>query len=172
MFSFGKRKKIVDATPHMRRVVDLTAPNLLTSNESRQDRRYNRALATCMCPWLDGSPDHLSITIGVTKDVSDQGICVLTTSRLDVADVLVTFLVECDAQPGLAFFRAAIERENRLGGFFEYGLSIVEYLNDNYQSTVTVVEGLIINSYQQHFLTKTRSHGAGGSHPIRESWGI
>ena len=150
MFSFLRENKI-DATPYMRRIIDLTTPNLQAPNEAREKRRYNRALATCLCPWSDGSLDIKKISIGITKDLSDNGVCVLTTSRFGSAEVLLTFLVECEFKHGLSFFLATIEREHRLGGFVEYGLSISEYLNDNHHRDIKKIKGMIIDSYQHIF---------------------
>lgn len=89
------------------------------------------------------------MTIDITKDISDSGVCVLTTSELQAGEFLLTFFVETDSQQGgLPFFRANIIRQNSQFGFFEYGLLVSEYLNDNYSSITNVVEGLIINLFR------------------------
>ena len=167
MFSFRKRKVVVDATPHMRRIIDLTTPNLLVQDEERHDRRYNRALAACICPWENGKADHQSMTLGITKDVSDLGVCVLTTTPLGDHDLALAFLVETNAVGELSFFRATIQRERILVGFIEYGLSLSEYLNDNHVVETRELEGLIRNSNQQEFAQTKESHAA-ERHP--KSW--
>lgn len=152
MFSFLKKQKmVVDATPHMRRVIDLTTPGYLRSEESRYSRRYLRALATAIWPWTKNNTDPERLCLGITRDVSDTGVCILTTEALDTPEIALTFLVETDNETTLSFFRATVIRESRLGSFFEYGVHIEEYLNHNYGAEIKALDEIIRVSFADEF---------------------
>ena len=143
VFSFLTRKKVVDASPHIRRIIDLTTPEYLRTEESRYARRYSRALAMTMWPWVKGRPDEQSVMLGITKDISDSGVCVLSTCRIDCEQVVFTFLVESEEFTDLAFFLGIVARKTRRSGFREYGLRVTEFLNDGYRNQLLALESQI-----------------------------
>jgi hypothetical protein len=84
MFSFLSKKKRLDATPHIRRLIDLTAPNRPTfiENEQRSENRYCRSLPILLSPMTDNLPILNASFAGVSQEISDSGLRLITLERL------------------------------------------------------------------------------------------
>jgi hypothetical protein len=84
MFSFLTQKKRLDATPHIRRLIDLTAPNrpAFEGNELRCENRYCRALPILLSPIIDNIPILSESFAGTTQEFSDSGLRLITQERL------------------------------------------------------------------------------------------
>lgn len=151
MFSFRKRRHQVDATPYMRRIIDLTTNGLLRTHEGRHARRYSRALSVAVCPWVKKKAVNDGFSLGITKDISDSGVCILTTTRLQAESVVFTLLVSLDNSSELSFFQADVKRESTRAGFVEYGLQVNQYLNEQYLKETQILEQIIRLSYDEEF---------------------
>lgn len=106
LFSTRTKQGMTDAIPYMRRMLDLTTPTLLRANESRQESRYVRGLPVALYPWIDGKPVPSVLAFGFTKDLSDGGLSVLTTTELNSTEVVYTILVDTDVTSELWYFHA------------------------------------------------------------------
>lgn len=143
LFSTRTKKGMTDAIPYMRRIVDLTTPTLLRANESRQENRYVRGLPVALCPWVDGKPDPSVLALGFTKDLSDGGLSVLTTTELDSDEVVYSILVDTDVTSELWYFHASILRRNTAFGFLEYGMKTNGFLNENFRFELADLDSLL-----------------------------
>ena len=144
LFSFGEQKKLLDATTHMRRIVDLSTPRL-RHDDKRVDKRYNRGLPVAICPWWKGQPDISEVVLCMTRDLSDKGISVITTAELVYEEVVFTILLDSETSTDLCFFQATMVRQNRFFGFGEYGLRVNEYLNVSHRRLIRPFLELLTN---------------------------
>ena len=130
----------------MRRILDLTTPRMRT-DEKRINSRYNRGLPVAICPWSQGKPVVSELILCMTRDLSDNGISVLTTSDIDFFDeVVFTILLDTEICSELCFFQATLIRKNRFFGFCEYGLQVNEFLNDDHRTQLAPLLRLLTNS--------------------------
>lgn len=132
LFTQRTKKGMSDAVPYMRRIVDLTTPCLLRAHESRNENRYSRGLPIALCPWVNNGPDTSNLALGFTRDLSDNGLSLLTTTSMECDDVVFTIIVEPEVSSELWFFHATILRRFTAFGFLEYGMQINGYLNENF----------------------------------------
>ncbi len=91
--SLFARKKQIDASPKLRRIMDMTVPNRPVSNETRGDNRYNRSLPALVCPWDGRSPRVDAHVVGVVQDLSDGGMSVLFQDAPKHKEYLVTLFL-------------------------------------------------------------------------------
>jgi hypothetical protein len=137
LFSKREKQEMSDAATFMRRIVDLTTPHLLRPNENRNENRYNRGLPVAFCPWVGGRPDTSVLALGFTKDLSDSGLSILTTTEIKSEDVVYTIIVDPEITSGFWFFHATIVRRWNAFGFLEYGMRTNGYLNENYRAELS-----------------------------------
>jgi len=126
-------KKTVDATPYLRRILDLTTPSRIRNPELRATSRYDRGLPIAICQWKQGQPIVDSIQLGMTRDISDKGIAFLSTRDLDYTEAVFTILVDEEVSSELWFFQSSIVRTTKYFGFVEYGMQVNEFLNEEHR---------------------------------------
>ena len=135
MFSFSKRKKVVEAAPKMRKLIDMTSPNLsLGRNEVRHTRRYNRCIPAIISDWDEKKgPDMKDIGFGFITDISDSGLCLLGKYCPKTKDSVIGVYIEQADMPEPFFFHAQFRgyRKEPLD-YLRLGFSVEEYLNENY----------------------------------------
>lgn len=128
MFSFTKSKKSVDLSPFIRRICDLTTPNMTSSPELvRTENRYNRAIPSLVMPWVGGLPLVDQCLFGLTKDISDRGIGLILTEPFDFDELLLGFWLDSDEMSEPWFFVASARRCSPIGGgFWSLGVELSE----------------------------------------------
>ena len=146
IFSKREKREMSDAVPFMRRIVDLTTPALLRANEVRDETRYNRGLPVALCPWIDDRPDTSIVALGFTKDLSDHGLSLLTTTELKNEDVVFTIAVDQEISSEFWFFHATIVRRCKAFGFLEYGLKTNGFLNEFYRDELSEFNEIVSGS--------------------------
>jgi hypothetical protein len=126
---FG-RKRSQCAAPFIRKIIDLTTPNLTLSNDLRLSRRYNRCLPVAFSPWSKKGHDPERIGIGITSDLSDQGFAIITQGEMVSPELVVAFYI--DGEMDEPWYFHATVRTNRclLASFNLVGLEVVEFLNE------------------------------------------
>jgi len=143
MFSFAKRKKTVDLNPYIRRLCDLTTPNLTTAIEGRSENRYNRRIPTLISPWQDDRPLVDECVIGLTTDMADRGVCLVLNQPFHADAVVVGYWISRDAMCEPWFFVGDIRRNQAIGGgFWAVGIELAEFANPNYVETLAVLKPL------------------------------
>lgn len=133
MFSFSKRKKVVDLCPRIRRLCDLTSPNLSTTLSGRSENRYNRAIPTLLGPWQEDHPVVDESTIGLTSDIADRGVCLVLNQPFLAESVVVGYWVSLEAMSEPWYFLGNICRNQPVGGgFWAVGIELAEFANANH----------------------------------------
>lgn len=151
MFSFTRRKKLVDASPYMRRIIDLTSPNRPVANDERSEARYNRTIPVVMCP-SDASDDLSRLVMGVTTDLSDSGLGVLYhDAPIEGETLMFSFVIPTD-DIDVRCFIANIETHESKFGFMRLGLSMAQELKTHdprVQKFQYVVTELVAATYPE-----------------------
>ncbi len=143
MFSFTKRKKTVDVNTHMRRLCDLTTPNLTAKTEGRCENRYNRSIPTLIGPWQDDHPSVDECIIGLTSDISDRGVSLILSQPFRADAVVVGYWITSDEICEPWFFLGNIRRNQAIGGgFWTVGIELVEFANPNYTDPLAALNPL------------------------------
>ena len=90
MFSFNRQKKLVTLQKYIRRLADVTSPNLQPmEGESRTNGRQNRVLPTVLIPWEEDAPVVSEATTALTKDVSDDGLGLVLHQPIHAPQVVI-----------------------------------------------------------------------------------
>ena len=134
MFSFSKRKNVVEATNKVRKLIDLTTPNRPSANDARCAQRYNRCVPVFVADWDKDSRSAIleNAGVGFTTDISDTGFSVLTQFCPTVHDNVVGIYLPRMGMLKPWFFHveyAGYRTEPQ--GFIRVGYQIVEFLTDN-----------------------------------------
>lgn len=135
MFSFSQRKKAVELSTHMRRICDLTTPNLVSIgvSESRASKRLNRSIPTLFCPWEDGEPILDECAIVLSSDISDGGVGLILNQPIRCETVVLGYWVRRSKMPEPAYFLGLAKRLQSIGGgFWTLGVELTEFANPSY----------------------------------------
>ena len=128
------RKKTVDLTPYIRRLCDVTTPNLSVADNNRSEDRFNRSLPVIICPWVDDAPVIEQLTVAITRDLSDQGVGLIRNEPLTAEEVVVGFWLEGDNMDEPWYFRASVQSSQRIGGgYWLVGVLLEEFMNKNHR---------------------------------------
>lgn len=135
MFSFAKRKTTVDLFPYVRRICDLTTPNLPNvASVDRSENRSNRTIPTLICPWDAGHPAVEECTTCLTGDLSDRGARLILMRRLHVEQVVLGYWIDSVDMPEPWFFLAEARRCHPAGGgFWNLGVEFTQLASDAYR---------------------------------------
>lgn len=136
MFSFSKSKKIIEVAPKLRKLIDLTCPNLPASSDDRSSRRYNRSLPVMLADWEPGTdPTFDNVGLGFTTDISDRGFCVLTQFVPKQHENVLALCTTQDDVKEFWFFHVSFMTHRREPqDFLRIGYSVLEFLNEDYSS--------------------------------------
>lgn len=86
---FEQRKKQLEVSRLIRRLVDASAPNLTSSEERTQDR-CSRCLPALLVPWEDGAIRG-EVCWGITKNFSDNGVALVLPQDIEATSVVCGF---------------------------------------------------------------------------------
>ena len=138
MFSFTKNKNTVELSPYVRRICDLTTPNITSSPELvRDENRYNRAIPTLVVPWVANRPIVDDFVICITKDTADHGIGLVLTEPFHADDVVLGFWVDAAQMSDPWFFLGKTRRCSPMGGgFWTLGVELSEFANSRFMKEV------------------------------------
>lgn len=132
MFSFAKSKQVVDVYPYVRRLCDLSAPNLAVS-ERRSEDRHIRAIPALLVPWKDGRPLVNNSVIGLTSDIADRGVGLILHEPFRAESVVVGYWAASDDMLEPWYFLGSICHEQALGGGYRsVGVEFAEFANADY----------------------------------------
>ncbi len=126
MFFFKNRRKRNEVNAFMRRLVDCTTPAYRHQEELRREQRASRSLPVLLVPFVDGQPDMQLTAFGVTKDLSSQGVAVLTQRPMATDTVAIGFWHEdyCEFIQAETRYRRPV-----VGGYWQIGLLLQEVLH-------------------------------------------
>lgn len=144
MFSFASRKKVTDLHPYVRRLCDLTAPNLATllgEGGERTENRYNRTIPTLLAPWLHERATREKCMVGLTSDVADRGIGLVLSQPIRADSVVVGYWISREVMPRPWFFLGNLRRNQPIGGgFWKVGIELTEFANADHAENLAVLE--------------------------------
>jgi hypothetical protein len=135
MFSFNRRKHRQQVARLLRRLADVTSPNLRSSDRNdRTEDRVNRSCPVVVAPWTDIGPDPDRCITAVSKDFSDRGLALITQHPLGCEDVVVGFILPArdseNLRPPPNFAIAKVRQFVPLGGgFWQIGLELVRMVD-------------------------------------------
>lgn len=138
MFSFARRKPSVDLCPYVRRICDLTTPNLPNVDSSgRTENRSNRTIPTLLCPWENRGPAIDECTSCLTSDLSDRGVRLVLTQPLHAQQVVLGYWIDEDDMEEPWFFLADVRRCQAVGGgFWNLGVELTDLAHVEFREEV------------------------------------
>jgi hypothetical protein len=134
MFSFERDKKRVDVQTHMRRVADLTSPNLVPiQGGGRTEQRYNRTLPVLVAPYDNGEVYVEGGVLAVSKDLCDRGMSVIICESYPEAEVALGLWLcpqsvsQEETEP--IFFVGQVRQCSEIGaGYWQAGIELMEVI--------------------------------------------
>jgi hypothetical protein len=144
MYTFQERVAAQSVQARLRRIGDLTVPNIPPCGDStRGIHRHNRSIPTLLCPSQHGVADISRCTIAITKDVGDEGIGLLLTHPVSGPEVLVGYLLPDAEMQRPWFFRGTIQHNTPIGGgFWVVGVALLEFFSSQRHSSLIELEPL------------------------------
>jgi len=144
MYTFQERVPVQSVQARLRRIGDLTVPNIPPCGEStREIQRHNRSIPTLLCPSKNGVADVSRCTIAITKDIGDEGIGLLLTHPVSGPEVLVGYLLPDPEMNRPWFFRGTIQHNTPIGGgFWVVGIALQEFFSAQRHSSLIDLEPL------------------------------
>jgi hypothetical protein len=139
MFSFSSRKPSIDLCPYVRRICDLTTPNLPNvASVARSENRSNRAIPTLICPWENSKPVVDECSTCLTTDLSDRGARLVLPQPVHVEQVLLGYWIDEADMPDPWFFLGEVRRcQAAGGGFWNLGVELIELANNQYRDDLS-----------------------------------
>jgi hypothetical protein len=125
------QKPVTDLYPFIRRICDLTTPNLTTKSISgRSENRYNRTIPTLITPWHRNKPAVERSAICITCDLADRGVGLVLCQPCKLKEVVLGYWLRTDRMPEPWFFLGEVKRNQDIGGgFWTMGVELVEFAN-------------------------------------------
>ena len=115
---------------YLRRICDLTSPNLPRLDDSRGDDRHNRTIPVLLTPWENGMPVASEAATALTRDISDRGLSVTLSQAFHAEKVVVGFWLARDQGGGPWFFLGNTRQIVPIGGgFWGLGIEVIQRLN-------------------------------------------
>lgn len=141
MFSFSRNKAVVDLYPYIRRICDLTTPNLITTAEERSEDRFNRTIPTLVCPWSGKQPLVDQCAVSLTSDLADRGIRLVHSQPITSQQVVVGYWIESDEMPEPWYFLGNVRRVQAMGGgFWAIGIELNEFANKKHRAALECLQ--------------------------------
>jgi len=137
MFSFQRDKNRVELQAHMRRVADLTSPNLIPIKGGiRSEERFNRSLPVLVAPYENGKVSIEGGAFALSKDLCDHGVSVISCQSCPETDVVVGMWLytphidKDDVEP--FFFLGRVRQCAELGaGYWQIGIELKEVVKSH-----------------------------------------
>jgi hypothetical protein len=131
MFFNNRKSGQIEAQAFLRRICDLTSPNLPRLDDVRGDTRQNRTLPVLLAPWGRKGAEVRAAITALTRDISDRGMSVTLSMPLSVQDVAIgLWLKSRDCEPW--FFLGTVRHNVAIGGgFWAMGIEIMRRLESS-----------------------------------------
>ena len=114
----------------MRRVCDRTTPNLPVYDDNRAESRYNRSIPILVCPTSAGVTLLDESLIGVTSNLSEHSIGLITHSPLNWLQGIAGIWLGPKIMDAPRFFQVSIQATRQVGGgFWQAGIQLDDALN-------------------------------------------
>ena len=144
MYLFAKRNRSAELFPYVRRICDLTTPNLpQVDSVGRSENRLNRAIPTLLCPWERNRPVADESSICLTCDMSDRGARLMLNQPIDVEEIVLGYWIQDVDMPEPWFFLADVRRcQPAGGGFWSLGVELTYPAHDRYRDRLVDLKKL------------------------------
>jgi hypothetical protein len=135
MFAFRSERKRIALQALVRRVSDLTMPNLAPPGDNpRLEIRRNRCFPALVVPYPGKRLLVADAAVALTRDIVDQGMSLVVPRAVEVEDVIVAFwLYGPHVEPGKPeqyLLHAQRRHCEELGGdFWLLGLKLIELVS-------------------------------------------
>jgi hypothetical protein len=123
--AFEERQRQQQVWKFLRRIIDSNAPNIVDSQSSdRVWERSNRCIPIALVPICKENFCPEKLLYGSTKELSDNGLCVIAHEQVDLGDCVCGFWLD-----GPALVSGVVRRVNPFGGsMFEVGIELHEMI--------------------------------------------
>lgn len=124
MFFAKKRKKQFEVHGFIRRLVDHSTSGVQCQDEEvRKEKRINRTLPVLIVPFDGEEPDVSSAVFAVTKDLSSEGVAILSQQPVESDELIVGFWSDsrCEFVRGNVCYRRPAD-----GGYWQLGVALTE----------------------------------------------
>ncbi len=118
MFFTREKGKQYELQGYLRRICDLTSPNLPRMDEDRDHDRQNRTIPVLLTPWDQGMPVVGETTTALTRDISDSGLSLTMAQPCHVEEVVVGFWLPDVQGYEPWFFQGCVRHNVAIGGWF------------------------------------------------------
>lgn len=141
MFNFNRDKKRIELGVYMRRVADLTSPNLAPlSGDYRTDGRCNRSMPVLIVPYLDAKLHLEEASFAVSKDICDHGLSLLTCQPYPLTTVILGLCLSGPhlghAQAESFFLLGDVRQCSEIGGgYWQIGIELTEVVKSGSVAT-------------------------------------
>jgi hypothetical protein len=126
--------KPVPPNEFLRLVSEKTAPNFLWSDDTRCENRNNRTIAVSVSPWEKNKPSLERVRVGITKDISDHGLCIICPFTIDQPEAVVGIYVPQTKVKEPLFFRVDVTMVRSFArGYWQIGMRAVALLNTTHR---------------------------------------
>ncbi len=131
MFRGKQRDEQNKAAAYLRRICDLTSPNLPRFDDLRGEHRQNRTIPVLLTPWEDDLALVAESVTALTKDISDRGLSLTLPAPFRAEHVVAGFWVPGVSDGGQPRFLLGTTRQNVPigGGFWALGIETLRLLN-------------------------------------------
>jgi hypothetical protein len=143
MFKVFKKPEVADFTPIMRRLVDVTTPNVSMVEEMRMERRYNRTLPVMVAPSVKGRPDGNALSHAVSHDFSDRGLAIISSTPLSGEEFFVSVWPMSKAFDEPLHLKCALCSCHPISTvFWSCGFSVLEIMNLHQRTVVASLDAI------------------------------
>lgn len=147
VFDFLSRKKQVDVTPFIRRVIDLTTPNRPMPDDSRMELRYNRTMPVLLNPWRGKRAILDEVSIAFTRDLSDRGLGLIALTELRDSQYVITLWPRPDEFEEPLHLLATVQDLRPLStGLWVMGFAFDDVLNGENRGNVPQLQDLAVKA--------------------------
>jgi hypothetical protein len=132
MFNLFKHSP-VDPCQFLQLISEKTSPDFFWSQDTRFENRNNRTIPITISPWNGKAPEPGPMKVALTKDISTNGICLI--SPFEVVDkqiVVGMFVRKMDLEEPLFFLVDVCSSFRFAEGFWQVGVKARELLNTNF----------------------------------------
>jgi hypothetical protein len=137
MYSFERRKKSTQVQSHIRRLLDLTVPNLPKGPKlSRSEDRGTRVLPALLCPCEKNRPVVEDCTYVLTRDFASEGVGVLLTQPFRAVDVFITFWLDAVMDEPWYFLGSCHGLRRFGGGYWALGIRLSQLVEHDRKNTL------------------------------------
>lgn len=127
------KRKPVSPCRFLQIIGEQTAPNFFWSDDTRLENRNNRTIPVTVSPWTKNKPADSPMRVAMTRDISQNGACLITTFDIAATEMVLGIYVKQVVDNEALFFLGTRTLIRPIAeGYWQVGLKITELLNPNF----------------------------------------